>query len=80
MQNLDANTQLYKNTITKFKNIVDKEQGGAVSPEKIAELVYKILNKKKLKHVYSKNVSKKLKLLNLISTKTQLKIFKLILK
>lgn len=79
MQELDANTKLYKNTITKFKSIVDKEQGGAISPEKIAQVVYKILNKKTLKHVYSKNVSKKLKLLNLISTKTQLKVFKLIL-
>ncbi len=80
MQELNDNTELYKNTITKFKKIVDKEQGGAVSPNKIADLVYKILNRKKPKHVYSKNISKKLKLLNLLSTKTQLKIFKMILK
>jgi len=80
MQELNDNTQLYKNTITKFKSIVDKEQGGAISPTKIADLVYKILNRKKPKHIYTKNVSKKLKMLNLISTKTQLKIFKWMLK
>ena len=80
MEALNANTDLYKNTITKFKKIVDGEQGGAIPPEKIADLVLKILNKKRPKHVYVKNVSKKLKLLNLISTKLQLKIFKMILK
>lgn len=80
MEELNANTNLYKNTITKFKHIVDKEQGGAIPPSKIADLVLKILNKKKPKHIYKKNVSKKLKLLNIIPTKLQLKIFKMILK
>lgn len=80
METLDANTTLYKNTITKFKSIVDKEQGGSIPPSKIADLVLKILNKKKTKHVYAKNTSKKLKLLNIIPTKLQLKIFKMILK
>ena len=80
MAELNENTQLYKNTIAKFKHIVDNEQGGAISPTKIADLVYKILNRKKPKHVYSKNISKKLKLLNLLSTKSQIKILKMILK
>ncbi len=80
MEELNANTTLYKNTITKFKSIVDKEQGGAISPTKIADLVLKILRKKKTKHVYSKNVSKKLKLLNMVPTKLQAKIFKTMLK
>lgn len=80
MQELNDNTVLYKNTITKFKHIVDKEQGAAISPSLVADLVYKILNRKKPKHVYSINVSKKLKMLNMISTKSQLKIFKMILK
>jgi len=39
MQQLNSNTELYKNTITKFKSIVDKEQGGAIPPTKIADLV-----------------------------------------
>lgn len=80
MQELNNNTTLYKNTITKFKSIVDKEQGGAIPPSKIADLVYKILNRKKPKHVYSKNISTKLKILNLVPTKTQVKIFKMMLK
>lgn len=80
MEELNANTVLYKNTITKFKSIVDKEQGGAIPPSKIADLVLKILNKKHPKHIYKKNVSGKLKLLNIVPTKLQLKIFKMILK
>lgn len=80
MESLDANTTLYKNTITKFKKIVDGEQGGAISPQKIANLVYKILNNKNPKHIYVKNNSKKLKLLNIFSTKTQMKLLKMILK
>ncbi len=80
METLNSNTTLYKNTITKFKHIVDKEQSGAIPPSKIADLVYKIINKKRPKHIYAKNVSKKLKLLNMLSTKTQLKVLKMILK
>ena len=80
MQELNDNTMLYKNTITKFKHIVDKQQGGAISPDKIARLVLKILNKKKPKHIYTKNASVKLKLLSIIPTKMQLKVFKMILK
>lgn len=80
MEQLNNNTVLYKNTIAKFKNIVDKEQGGNISPNKIADLVYKILNKRKPKLVYKKNISVKLKLLNLVPAKCQIKLFKLILK
>ncbi len=80
MEALNNNTTLYKNTISKFKHIVDKEQGGTIKAEKIGALVLKILNKKHPKHIYSKNVSKKLKLLNVLPTKTQLKVLKMILK
>ncbi|MBQ8444578.1 MAG: SDR family NAD(P)-dependent oxidoreductase [Clostridia bacterium] len=80
MEQLNTNTTLCKNTITKYKHIVDNEQGGAISPAKIANLVFKILNKSNPKHVYAKNTSKKLKLLNMISSKMQLKILKMILK
>lgn len=80
MEDLNKNTTLYKNTITKFKSIVDKEQGGAISATKIADLVLKILNKKSPKHIYTKNISKKLKLLSIVPAKLQLKIFKMILK
>ncbi len=80
MEALDENTQYYKNTISKFRHIVDKEQGGTISPDKIADMVLKILYKKNPKHIYSKNTSVKLKLLNLVPAKAQVKLFKLILK
>jgi hypothetical protein len=80
METLNNNTIYYKNTINKFKHIVDKEQGSGVEPEKIANLVYKILNKKKPKHIYSFNSSLKLKLLSVLPSKLQVKIFKWILK
>ena len=80
MNNLNNNTLLYKNTISKFKHIVDKEHGKGIKPEKIAKLVLKILSKKKPKTIYKKNISKKLKLLNVLPLKTQIKLLKFILK
>lgn len=80
MQALNDNTELYKNTITKFKKIVDKQQGGNIPASKIADLVLKIIKKKNPKHIYKKNISGKLKLLSKLPTKFQLKIFKMILK
>lgn len=80
MDKLNKNTTLYKNTISKFKHIVDKEHDKGISPEKIANKVLKILNKKRPKVVYKKNISAKLKLLNILPIKTQIKLLKLILK
>lgn len=80
MKALNDNTNLYKNTIGKFKHIVDKEQGSGIEASKVANLVYKILNKKHPKHIYSINVSLKLKLLSFLPSKLQIKIFKMILK
>jgi len=73
-------TVLYSDISRKFKKIVDSEQGSNISAEKIAKLVYRILSKKKTKLVYRKNISTKLKLLNMLSTKTQLAIYKKLLK
>ena len=80
MNALNNNTVLYKNTITKFKSFVDKEHGKGISSEKIAKIVLKILNKKKPKLVYKKNISVKLKLLSTLPVKTQIKLLKMILK
>ncbi len=80
MNKLNDNTVLYKNTISKFKHIVDKEHDKGVSPQKIAKTVLKILNKKHPKLVYKKNISCKLKLLNTLPSKTQIKLLKMILK
>lgn len=80
MNALNNNTELYKNTINKFKHIVDKEQGSGIDSSKVANLVFKILNKKQPKHIYSINNSLKLKLLSILPSKLQIKIFKFILK
>ena len=80
MNKLNTNTVLYKNTVDKFKHIVDKEQGSGINPEEIAKTVLKIINRKKPKRVYKKNISFKLKLLNTLPETTQLKLLKFILK
>jgi len=80
MNKLNENTVLYKNTISKFKHIVDKEHDKGINADKIANVVLKLLNAKKPKLVYKKNISKKLKLLNVLPTKMQIKLLKLILK
>ena len=80
MNQLKDNTNLYKNNTSKFKKIVDSQQGTAIPPEKIANLVFKLLCKKRTKFTYSKNASVKLKLLNSVPAKLQLKIFRKLLK
>ena len=80
LHNFEKNTVLYKDITKKFKKIVDGEQGSAIPAEKIAQLVYKILEKKHSRYVYAKNISKKLKLLNAVPTGLQLKIYKKLLK
>ena len=80
MNSLNENTVLYKDTISKFKQFVDKEHGKGIEPEKIAKVVLKILNKREPKTVYKKNISTKLKLLDILPVKTQIKVLKLILK
>lgn len=73
-------TVLYKNNTAKFKKIVDSEQGTAIPASKIANLVLKMLNRKRVKYVYTKNASLKLKLLNVVPTGMQVKIYKTLLK
>jgi len=80
MNQLKDNTNLYKNNTSKFKKIVDSQQGTAIPPEKIANLVFKLLCKKRTKFTYSKNASVKLKLLNVVPAKLQLKILRKLLK
>ena len=80
MNKMLDSTVLYKDISRKFKKIVDSEQGSAVHASKIAALVLKILERKRTKLVYRKNISTKLKLLNILSTKTQLFIYKKLLK
>jgi len=80
LEKLEKKTTLYKGITTKFKHIVDGEQGSAIPAEKIGKLVLKILERKKPKFVYTKNASLKLKLLNLLPERLELFVLKKILK
>jgi len=80
LSKMEQNTILYKDITHKFKKIVDSEQGTAIPVVKIAKLIFKILNRKKTKLVYRKNISAKLKLLNMLSVKTQRAVYKKLLK
>ena len=73
-------TKLYKYNSKKFKSITEKVETKNISPEKIAKLTFKILNKKHPKFVYNINRNFGLKLLNALPKKLQLKIIKNILK
>lgn len=74
-------TTLYRNNTKKFKKIVATQQGKAIPACKIADIVLKILKKKRIKkYVYTKNASLKLKLLNCVPDRAQVKIYKALLK
>lgn len=76
-----SDTVLYDSNTKKFKKIVASQQGKAIPATKIAEIVLKILRKKRVKkYVYTKNASIKLKLLNLVPDRFQVKIYKTLLK
>ncbi|MBR1926114.1 MAG: SDR family NAD(P)-dependent oxidoreductase [Clostridia bacterium] len=80
IDNFCKNTKLYKYNSQKFKSITEKVETKNISPEKIAKLTFKILNKKHPKFIYNINRNFGLRLLNFLPKKLQLKIIKSILK
>lgn len=64
-------TELYKSNSLKFKNIVDKVENKMIKPEKIANLIYKVSNKRKPKYIYNINRNLGLRLLNILPHKLQ---------
>ena len=72
-------TKLYKYNAYKFKKITDKVESRKVSPIKIANLAYKIVNKKKPKYVYKINRNPLLLLLNALPKRLQNYIIRKIL-
>lgn len=80
LEMLEKSTQLYKSHTKKFQKIMDSEQGTAIPAGKIADLVYKILEKKHPKYIYAKNTGTKLKLLKFIPTKIQVGLYRKLLK
>ncbi len=79
MENFGKTTVIYKDILPRFKHIVDAEQGSAIPASKIAELVLKILKSNKPKLIYARNISKKLKLLNIVPAKMQVAVYKKLL-
>ena len=65
------NTQLYECNAKKFKEIVDKIEARKIPPEKIANLINKVLAKKKPRYVYRINRNPLLVLLNIMPKRLQ---------
>ena len=72
-------TTNYNFSASKFKSITTSIQAKTISPNKLANLVYKILNKKKPKYVYKINRNKLLILYNLLPNRFQNWVIKKIL-
>ena len=73
-------TIIHKDTSKRFKKIVESVESKHVSPEKVANKIYKIDKKKHPKYVYKLNNNFLLKLLNILPDRWQVKIIGKILK
>ena len=72
-------TELYGYNAKRFKKIVDNVENKKLPPSKIANLAYKIVNKKKPKYIYKINRNPLLILLNILPQRFQNWIIKKIL-
>lgn len=75
-----ANTKYFAPNARHFKNIVDRVEAKSVEAEKIANLVYKSLEKKHPRFVYSINRNFLLRLMSIMPDHFQVWILKQILK
>ncbi len=74
------NTELYKEASQEYKKIINKIEARKIPPSKIANLAYKISNKKKPRYVYKINRNPLLLMLNILPDRLQNWIIKKILK
>lgn len=79
LNDFKQNTRLYKESATKFDDIVNSVESKKISPAKLAKFVGKIVEKKKAKFVYKINRNFWLKLLNILPDRFQTWIIKKIL-
>ena len=79
IDNFERTTTHYSYNAKRFKEITSRVENRKIPPIKIANLVYKILNKKKAKYVYKINRNPLLLLLNILPQKFQNWIIKKIL-
>ena len=75
-----SNTTHYQYNAQKFKQIVDSVESKKVSPNKIANVIYKAMTKKRPKYVYKVNRNKGLLILNMLPKSWQHRIIKKILE
>ena len=64
-------TKYYSYNAEKFKSITDKVESRKIPPEKIADLAYKISNKKKPRYVYKINRNPLLLMMHILPKRTQ---------
>lgn len=79
-QQLCDSTILYKDEASHFLSLVQKFMGKPLYPEKIAKLVYKIINKKHTKFIYKIHYNIGLSLLGILPKRLQCYIIKRLLK
>ena len=72
-------TILYKENANTFREVINSVENKKISPNKIANLVYKVSIKKRPKYLYNINRNTYLRLLNALPQKLQNKIIKFIL-
>ncbi len=75
----EKSTKLYKYNAERFNQIINKVESRKIPPQKIANLAYKISNKKKPKYVYKINRNPLLLILNALPQRFQNLIIKKIL-
>ena len=80
LNNFLEHTKNYHVSANNFERIVNKVETKNVAPSKIANKVYKIVNKKKQKFAYSINRNKLLVLLNILPSSLQFYIIKRVLQ
>lgn len=80
MEEFVNKTKIHKKSSTKFKHIVDSVESKAIEASKLANLVFKILEKKNPRYSYSINRNPGLKLLNALPDKLQVSIISKLIK
>ena len=80
VEELEKKTTLYKENSKKFMKIVKSNEVKSIKPIKIAQLISKILKKKRPRLVYKINQNWKLKLLSALPKRMQLAIIKGLIK
>ena len=79
IEKFHEDTKLYKETLQKYRKIVDSVEGRTIPPSKIADIAYKISKRKKPKYIYKINRNPLLLLLTHLPKRFQNWIIKRIL-